>query len=283
MPKIRQIKVIKKCLRCGEEKKIEDFYNSYSNLYISDGKQPICKSCILELYSELKTRFADDRKAIYLICQKTDTVFKSNYAKAAIEDTGGRFSSAIQSYFAKVNSAKALKDSMFENSDSEYEIAEVSEEDLIDLEYTISKDDIDKWGRGYTGDEYQRLNALYKDYCEEYGSDNLTTRKVYISLCKTEMARDKSLENGDTVAFEKLTTLISKLMADANLKPKELKGDSDKDDFSLGVWIDKWEQDAPLPEIQEEFKDVDRIEQYFKRIFVKPFRRTLGVDVDETE
>ena len=51
-------------------------------------------------------------------------------------------------------------------------------------------------------------------------------------------------------------------MADANLKPKELKGDSDKDDFSLGVWIDKWEQDAPLPEIQEEFKDVDRIEQY---------------------
>ena len=170
---------------------------------------------------------------------------------------------------------------MFENSDSEYEIAEVTEEDLIDLEYTICKDDIDRWGKGYTGDEYQRLNSLYKDYCEEYGADNLTTRKVYISMCKTEMARDKALEGGDTQAFEKLTTLISKLMADANLKPKELKGEADKDDFSLGVFIDKWENDHPLPEIQEEFKDVDRIEEYFRRIFVKPFKKTLGLDNNE--
>lgn len=279
--KTRQSKAVKKCLRCGSEKKPEDFYISYSNLYIADGRQPICKACILELYSELKSKFADDRKAIYLICQKTDTVFKSNYAKAAIEDTGGRFSSPIQSYFAKVNSAKTLKDCMFENSDSEFEIAEVTEDELIDLEYTISKDDIDRWGRGYTGDEYQRLNSLYKDYCEEYGADNLTTRKVYISMCKTEMARDKALEGGDTQAFEKLTTLISKLMADANLKPKELKGEADKDDFSLGVFIDKWENDHPLPEIQEEFKDVDRIEEYFRRIFVKPFKKTLGLDNGE--
>ena len=276
--KTRQSKAVKKCLRCGSEKKPEDFYISYSNLYVADGRQPICKACILELYSELKSKFADDRKAIYLICQKTDTVFKSNYAKAAIEDTGGRFSSPIQSYFAKVNSAKTLKDCMFENSDSEFEIAEVSEEELIDLEYTISKDDIDRWGRGYTGDEYQRLNALYKDYCDEYGSDILTTRKVYISLCKAEMARDKALENGDMVAFEKLTTLIGKLFSDASLKPKELKGESDKDDFSLGVWIQKWEDSKPIPSISEEFKDVDRIETYFERCFAKPFRKVLGID-----
>ena len=167
---------------------------------------------------------------------------------------------------------------MFENSDSEFEIAEVTEDELIDLEYTISKDDIDRWGRGYTGDEYQRLNSLYRDYCDEAGADNLTTRKVYVSMCKTEMARDKALETGDTQAFEKLTTLISKLMADANLKPKELKGEADKDDFSLGVFIEKWEQNHPLPEIAEEFKDVDRIEKYFERIFVKPMRRTLGIE-----
>ena len=67
-------------------------------------------------------------------------------------------------------------------------------------------------------------------------------------------------------------------MADANLKPKELKGEADKDDFSLGVFIEKWEQNHPLPEIAEEFKDVDRIEKYFERIFVKPMRRTLGIE-----
>ena len=279
--KTRQSKAVKKCLRCGTEKKPEDFYISYSNLYISDGRQPICKACILELYSEIKSKYADDRKAIYLICQKTDTVFKSNYAKAAIEDTGGRFSSPIQSYFAKVNSAKTLKDSMFENSDTEFEIAEVDEEDLMDLEYTICKDDIDRWGRGYTGDEYQRLNSLYKDYCEEYGADNLTTRKVYISMCKTEMARDKALEGGDTQAFEKLTTLISKLMADANLKPKELKGEADKDDFSIGTWIKRWEDNEALPDISDDFKDVDRIERYFYKFFVKPFRKTTGLECSD--
>lgn len=282
MAKVRKTQaVLKTCTRCGVEKKEADFYNTYSDLYKSDGKQPICKACVLEIYNELKVRFADDRKAIFLLCQKLDCVFRGTYAKAAIEDTGGRFSSPIQSYFAKVNSAKALQGTCFENSDSEYEIAEVDEEELIDMEYTILKEDIDRWGRGYTGDEYQRLNSLYRDYCDEYGADNLTTRKVYVSMCKTEMARDKALEAGDTQAFEKLTTLISKLMADANLKPKELKGESDKDDFSLGTWIQRWEETKPIPEPSEEFKDVDGIEKYFNRCFVKPFRKVLGIDADE--
>ena len=279
MPKIRKTQAnLKTCTKCGVEKKDSEFYNTYSDLYKADGKQPICKQCVLELYNELKTRFADDRKAIFLICQKLDCVFKSIYAKAAIEDTGGRFSSPIQSYFAKVNSAKTLKDSMFENSDSEFEIAEVSEEDLIEMEYTINKADIDLFGKGYTGDEYQRLNLLYRDYCEEYGADNLTTRKVYVSLCKTELARDKALENGDLTTFEKLTTLIGKLFADASLRPKELKGENDKDDFSLGVWIQRWEDSKPIPSVSKEFKDVDGIETYFERCFAKPFRKVLGID-----
>ena len=70
-------------------------------------------------------------------------------------------------------------------------------------------------------------------------------------------------------------------MADANLKPKELKGESDKDDFSLGTWIQRWEETKPIPEPSEEFKDVDGIEKYFNRCFVKPFRKVLGIDADE--
>lgn len=276
--KTRPVKVFKKCTKCGEEKKIDEFYKSSSDMYSADERQPICKSCVLELYNQLKIKFADERKAIYLICQKLDAVFKSNYARAAIEDVGGKFSVPIQSYFAKINSAKSLSATTFENSDKEFEIAEVTDEDLSDLEYTITKDDILTWGKGYTAEEYQKLNELYREYCKEYGDDNLTTRKVYISLVKTEITRDKALEANDLTAYQKLTELVSKLMADANLKPRELKGEADKDDFSLGVFIDKWEHDAALPEIAEEYKDVDKITKYITRCFTKPIRKTLGLD-----
>ena len=39
----KQVKRMKKCTSCGEEKEFAEFYKSQSELYKADGKLPICK------------------------------------------------------------------------------------------------------------------------------------------------------------------------------------------------------------------------------------------------
>ena len=42
----------KTCARCGEELPMSEFYKSQSPMFKADGKCPLCKQCMIEVYEE---------------------------------------------------------------------------------------------------------------------------------------------------------------------------------------------------------------------------------------
>ena len=56
-----------------------------------------------------------------------------------------------------------------------------------------------------------------------------------------------------------LDDTFQKLLDTAKLQPKQNAGDAMSDAQTFGTLIDKWENTRPIPEVEEELKDVDKI------------------------
>ena len=82
--------------------------------------------------------------------------------------------------------------------------------------------------------------------------------------------------------YEKMMSTLSKLMGDGNIKPVQENTVSD-DDASFGLFIKKIENEEPVPEPLEEFRDVDGFRKYIDEWFVKPFARIFDLDLGNTK
>ena len=66
--------------------------------------------------------------------------------------------------------------------------------------------------------------------------------------------------------FNYFENALNTLLGSANLKPAQKKSDADTENelanTPLGVWLWKYENKRPLPEIDEQLKDVNGIKKY---------------------
>ena len=67
-------------------------------------------------------------------------------------------------------------------------------------------------------------------------------------------------------------------MAAANLQPKQNVSNAATDALTFGQLIEKWENEKPIPEPSEEFKDVDHIGKYLRVWFAGHLSHALGLD-----
>ena len=70
---------------------------------------------------------------------------------------------------------------------------------------------------------------------------------------------------------------LDKLMNAANLQPKQNVSNSANDSLTFGQLIEKWENEKPIPEPTEEFKDVDGIGKYIRVWFTGWLSKALGL------
>ena len=61
------------------------------------------------------------------------------------------------------------------------------------------------------------------------------------------------------------------------MQPKQNAGDTTADNQTFGTLIDKWENERPLPEIDEELKDVDNIALYIDVFFRGHLAKMMGL------
>lgn len=97
-------------------------------------------------------------------------------------------------------------------------------------------------------------------------------------ICFTQLDLFKANRAGrDTKTLN--DTLIKQLDA-AKLQPKQNAGDTTADNQTFGTLIDKWENTRPIPEIDEELRDVDKIGRYISVFFFGHLCKMIGVDND---
>lgn len=283
----------KRCTACGEEKAPNvGFYLSRSKLYkFNDGRMPICKECLSKLFKELQAKYSDEVKALYHLCMLFDIYFdrdlvekSSNMGKYKNDDDN-----LLKSYMKNVNSLNQYKfkdsmssdcivldDSLLENKKEEVEINNKTLFEVTD------KMEV-RWGASLPIEDYMFLESKYKEFTDVYECRTPAQRLIFEQIAKCLLRGEKALKKDNDVAFEKMNNMVSKLMTDGNIKPIQEASVAEDDTATWGKWINLIEQERPIGEPCEQFKDVDKISTYITKWFTRQMQRVFDLSTGEED
>ena len=98
---------------------------------------------------------------------------------------------------------------------------------------------------------------------------------MFKQICFTQLELQRAMRAKlDTKDLN--ATLLKQLEA-AKLQPKQNKGDTTSETQTFGTLIDKWENTRPIPEIDEDLKDVDKIGLYLDVFFKGHLAKMMGM------
>ena len=138
---------MQRCSCCGQEKTLDQFYISNSDMYKFYHRMATCKECIWGLYSEtLKKCDGDEKIAIFRMCQMMGSVFLQNvYDSSVIECESkkkkGMNSSLFKIYMKTVNSLPQYDNMEFNNGETITK-EQIQERKDIKLEGNLTERDI---------------------------------------------------------------------------------------------------------------------------------------------
>ena len=280
-----------KCTCCGQTKStVTGYYISYSPMWASaDKRMGMCKDCVIDMYERYVDFYGDEIKALYRISLLFDMYFSPALVEVLVEQAKKTNMSLIRVYFQKVNSLPQFKGKTSMESEHialvdgvVYDSSEDNLEEIIEEDIIVTSEMIRRWGRGLARDDYSYLEEKYQDLIAVYDHRNPVQRMLYENISRTQLEAEKSRRNGNLQMYEKMMSTLSKLMGDGNIKPVQENTVSD-DDASFGLFIKKIENEEPIPEPLEEFRDVDGFRKYIDEWFVKPFARIFDLDLGNTE
>lgn len=266
-----------KCHRCGGSyKRLDDnFPASQSELYAGlDYHLPICKGCLDDLFVHYTGVYGNDEDAaIRRICEKFDIYYNVSLLNASRKITKNR--SRIHTYISKANLVQ-YKGKTYDTTLDEERNGDVIEtlEDIKNAKSTKLKT-VKFFGTGFTDDDYQFLQEQYNDWTTRCECKTKAQEEVFKNICFKQLEILKAHREGkDTKDLDKT---FQDYLDTANLKPKQNNLDTLSDAQTFGTLLAKWENERPLPEIDDELQDVDKIGLYIDVFFRGHLAKMMGL------
>lgn len=262
-----------RCITCNEEKTSKrNYYVTYSDLYSTIGRIPVCKDCIADRYRLLYAKYSDEILALKHCCLNFDIYYDEDLAKTSLNQ--GEL--LIVVYMQKLNRNNRLNHlTSYENASS-IEGKKVTQS-VFDKNSQMEITDEIKftWGIGFTDDEYRVLETRYKEYEEYYEIEDLATKQTIRELCTIRLLADMARINGDGKAFNESMKIISTKMSDSGIKPND-KNKNQSEEEVFGEFMKIIETKKPVIKRLEEYRDVDYFERYINRNMINPLAVAEG-------
>ena len=282
MPKTTKSKCT--CFYCGKEYVETNFYNSNSEFYSNIGKIPHCKQCIEKFYQQYFEKYtnegclAPEKKAVQRLCMVFDIYYSEDAYNSAINSATKReMNISPMGAYMKIIQLQQYKNKSYENTIYEAEqenfaMASISE---ISGETTVDQKIIDFFGSGFTDEDYKYLNREYNDWTARHECNTKAQEEVFKRICFKQLEILKATRRGEDT--KNLDATFQNYLDTAKLQPKQNAGDTTSDNQTFGTLIDKWENERPLPEIDEELRDVDKISWYVDVFFRGHLAKMMGL------
>lgn len=267
------------CPKCNKFKARSNFYQ---NKNYDAGFFPICKECLLQMATDKNKdgTYRDNKEKAKNTLRIMDLPFIESVYDNAINDVTNAVNeknrgTAWQQWMVMLSSlpnwkGKTWKDSEFkENSeyDDEYEVKENQK--------TIKKAK-KRFGLGaYTNEEYMFLENEYQDWTTRYECNTKAQEEIFERLSQKKLEIRKASMNGQPT--KDLDKTYQELLNSGNILPKQVTLDTMADAQTLGTLIQKYEETRPLPEIDPELEDVDKIGIYIDTFFRGHASKMLGL------
>ena len=281
------------CSRCGRQIDIIDLYKTTSPFYDTYKKIPFCKDCLDDLYQEYYDKYSKqgynmpERKAVERICMVLDIYFKESLFQTAMSQYEKTPETPLIMLYIRTarvgrNYQRTYDDTIkdrFEVSKEEKEIKSIYDADDEDFDIRV-KEGQKIFGQGYERSDYIFLYDQYSDWTARHECGTKSQEELFKNICLTQLSLNKAQKTNNVSEIKQLNDAYIKLLDSAKLQPKQNAGDTTADNQTLGTLIDKWENTRPIPEVDEELRDVDKIGKYISTFFFGHLCKMIGVDND---
>ena len=281
------------CRKCGTAYgQLKNYFPvSYSYLYKGTGYLPYCKKCVEEMYMEYLDICREPADAVRQMCRKLDLYWNEKSFNACVDKSTSR--NMMSTYLAKINhishAGKSYDDTLKEEGvlwvwPTSKEVRQqrnvMGQKVEVNAELP-SEEVISFWGPGYTPEMYAELEQrlqYYKSQMEDVDESqrDMSTDALLRQIAMLEIDINKARADGRAV--DKMMSTLSSLLSSLS-KPTKKKDDisSSAVNTPFGVWIKRWEDERPVPEIDEDLKDVDHIVKYIQVWFFGHLCKMLGI------
>lgn len=282
MPKTTKGKY--KCFNCEKEYVETNYYNSYSNFYKGIGKVPYCKQCIEKFYQSYFDKYTNEgnltpeKSAVKRLCMAFDIYYSEDIFNSVINKIKqSDINISPMGQYMKQIQLIQYKNKSYDNTVSDEEKEDFTTE-LFNIEsesVTIDEKIIEFFGNGFKEEDYTFLKREYDDWTARHECKTKSQEEIFKDICFNRLQNLKALQKGEDT--KDITASFQKLLDSGKLQPKQNAGDTMADNQTFGTLIDKWENTRPLPEIDEELKDVDKIGLYMDVFFKGHLSKMMGL------
>ena len=268
------------CPSCGNWLKTETSFYLDRN-YATD-RFPICKRCIMKMV-EQRNNDRDEpnetKESVQRVLQMMNRVYDNNFYEECIKGaTDGvkerNRSSPFATYITAISSLPNWKGKTWKDSDFGDSLDSLDQQE-VKLNQKTLKNAKKRFGSGYSNEEYIMLENEYSDWVTRYECSTKAQEEVFENLSIIKVLKQRALMRGES------TRDLDKQQQDwldtGKLKPKQNSLDTMSDAQVFGTLIQKWEETRPLPEIDPELQDVDKIGLYIDAFFRGHTSKMLGL------
>lgn len=267
------------CPCCGEFKSASAFYTSKKT---KSGIEHLgCKSCILDMATDYdkKTGIRTDNKEKTIeVFRKMDLPFVESAYNSALDSVNEAVneknrSTAFQQLLVMVKSLPQWSSLSFK--DSEFLSGYTDEQEETKQNAKTIKNGKKRFGLGYSNEDYMFLENEYQDWITRYECNTKAQESIFERLSFKKWEINKATKSGQPT--KDLDKTYQELLATANIQPRQTSMDSMADAQTFGTLIQKYEETRPLPEIDPELEDVDKIGLYIDSFYRGHMSKMLGL------
>ena len=276
------------CLCCNEEFSSNDFYDSDSEFHASTGKIPYCKGCLDKFYQHYLNKYetleypSPERKTIERICMVLDIYYSDKIFDNAVKESKTKTNATLFALYMKQvklyqhrnkNYDTTIHDKFKEMRDGESAMSVYTKHDHKQSDEIKAATKL--FGSGFSDDDYIFLYDQYVDWTARHECETKSQEEMFKQICFTQLALLKATRaKQDTKDLN--ATLLKQLEA-AKLQPRQNKSETMAETQTFGTLIDKWENTRPIPEIDEDLQDVDKIGLYLDIFFKGHLAKMMGL------
>lgn len=284
-----------------------NFFPSRSQLFKGwGGYYPVCKPCLERYFAWMASEIycGNEIDALGRACELMDLYYSEDIAAAA-NVKGRPGATALGSYLSRLATTKkgdvsyidTVLEIMDQGNDDAAKIREAAQEEAERIieeakeqaaeamdraSRQLTLDDIPvevkrRFGYGFEPEEYQYLQEQYEDWVSCYACDTKIQDELFKNICIAQLNIVKAQQTGGDVA--KATKAFNDLVLMANIAPKQQKdliGEGD----TFGTLIQRWEEEEPIPEPDEKWRDADGIKKYISTWFFGHLAKMFKVEND---
>ena len=266
------------CGKCNSFLSRETFYSS--NEY-SSGVFPVCKRCLLAMAEQRdkktdksnETKESVKRVLQFMNLPYIDDLYESACKTVADEVNEKNRKAPFLAYLVPLKSLPQYKNKTW--ADSEFELGVVTDEEETKINSRTIKNGKKRFGAGYSNEDLMFLENEYQDWVTRYECSSKAQESIFERLSFKKWEINKATKSGQPT--KDLDKTYQDLLSTANITPRQAGSDVISDAQTFGTLIQKYEETRPLPEIDPELEDVDKIGVYIDVFFKGHASKMLGL------